>query len=107
MDRKTLVIVVLLLAGCATGMETKWFNDELTYFVGKNLSDIEKRIGPPDAKLEVQGAIVYSWTPQVFRCKLQLTTDADGTIRSYHWEGDPGDVDHGCYHFSSELDLNR
>lgn len=95
--------LALLLTSCATAMETKWFNDELDHFVGKNLSDIEKHIGPPDAKLDVQGSVIYSWVPQVFDCKLQLTTDPDGTIRSYHWEGDPG---HGCYHFSSELDLH-
>jgi len=115
MDRKERVLVgctaavmaALGLAGCAARLETNWLNEELQYFVGKNLSDIEKRIGPPDAKLEVQGSMVYSWSPQPFDCRLQLTTDPDGTIRAFHWEGDPTDVNHGCYHFSAELDLNR
>lgn len=105
--KRLILAAALVLAGCAGRMEATWFNEELTYFVGKNLSDIMKRIGPPDAKLEVQGSIVYTWSPQPFDCKLQLTTDPDGTIRSYHWEGDPGDVSHGCYHFSSELDLHK
>jgi hypothetical protein len=104
--RAIFLIVLIGLAGCASRLETKWFNDELHYFVGKNLSDIMKRIGPPDAKLDVQGEMVYTWSPRPFDCKLQLTTDPDGTIRAFHWEGDPGDVNHGCYHFSSELDLH-
>lgn len=105
--KRLILAAAVALAGCSAALETRWFNEELTYFVGKNLSDIMKRIGPPDAKLEVQGSIVYTWTPQPFDCKLHLTTDTDGTIRSYAWEGDPGDVNHGCYHFSSELDLHK
>lgn len=100
------LIVLIALAGCAARMETKWFNDELQHFVGKNLTDITKYIGPPDTKLDVQGSTVYTWTPQPYDCKLHLTTDSDGMILAYSWEGDASDVKHGCYHFSSALDLH-
>jgi hypothetical protein len=104
--RAMILMAAAALAGCAGAMGAKWLNEELQYFVGKNLSVIEKRIGPPDSKLEVLGSTVYTWTPQPFDCKLHLTTDPDGTIRAFHWEGDPNDVAHGCYHFSSALDLH-
>jgi hypothetical protein len=94
------VAAALLLAACAVH-QAKVFDDELRPFVGKNLSAITKYIGYPDAKLEVLGKTVYTWGTDVTVCKLQITTDAEGTITTYHWEG----YMEACAKFTDALDL--
>jgi hypothetical protein len=93
------LVLVVLLAGCAAH-QVKVFNAELDRYVGKNLTAITKYIGPPDTKLEVLGKTVYAWGTDVTVCKLQLTTEPDGTITTYHWEGNISQ----CSKFTDALD---
>jgi hypothetical protein len=90
----------MLSAGCVAH-QVKGFNAELTHFVGKPLPAITKYIGPPDSKLEVLGNTVYAWGTPDSPCKLQLTTDRDGVITTYHWEG----YMPSCAKFTDALDI--
>jgi hypothetical protein len=83
---RKLIVAAALLTGCAAH-QAKVFNNELRPFIGKPLSAITKYIGYPDGKLEVLGTMVYTWGTDVTVCKLQITTDPDGMIRTYHWDG--------------------
>jgi hypothetical protein len=94
------VLLAAGLTGCAAH-QARVFDAELKPFVGKNLTAITKYIGYPDTKLDVLGKIVYAWGTDVKVCKLQITTDPDGTIREYHWEGYVRD----CAKFVDALDL--
>jgi len=83
------MIGVLVLAGCAnTSMQ-----DAVGPLVGKNVSLVYARWGPPAVSAEAFGSIINTWRIIDIHngnCSVNLVTSRDGTIKSWNWQGVQG-----------------
>lgn len=98
--RELTLAAALVLTGCAAH-QAKVLDSEMRAFIGKPLTEISRHIGYPDSKIDVLGNSVYTWGTDIAGCKLQVTTDADGTIRTYHLDG----YVRSCAKYVDALDL--
>jgi hypothetical protein len=80
-------LLAVLLVGCA---HKSLLQEETDEFVGKPVSAVTAKIGPPAEEHEIEGGVIYVWSSDAQgKCTIRSIVRRD-VIGSLDWEGTEG-----------------
>lgn len=91
MDKRHLILCALAI--CSASCVDRELTNELQPLVGKNISELVRRLGYPTNKQDMLGQHVYNWVVDYQAgdmrpmCTLHVGTDPNDVVLSYSWEG--------------------